>query len=428
MPRLSTTGSAVMGIAGIETSIDGTTPLALVGSTGGWDWLTEDVIVGQSDFGSGFILYTYDVNTLVLTAVQIDGADVLGANELAAGGDVWAKWLSGVGFSTSDPPDVLLPAAGLGAVSEDGIFVAVVDRSTGFGLRIYSAAGAELATLNALLTLPVIRARGDIVSYVDADGWHLRSTTGAVLPYAARNIDLSVLVPALNGTDVWVLETDTDEVLGLRGAVQGNQYVLNTGPTSFQPVVRFISPNLARIVYSTNAGESADALVIHDLNVATGAHSIATIVGGVPLFVPQPVLPTIPVPVTNAGSFDLKLMFQGLYQQPVIDKTTGRMTVPWYRAMVRLAEDANAPINLSSPNQVTGVLPEPNGGTGNDDGTVIPPPAMVGITELTGDVEAVGPGITEAFLMRQWVPMTTGAVPGEILFVGPDVMLVKTEV
>ncbi len=374
MPRLSTTGSAVMGIAGIETSIDGTTPAALTGSTGGWDWLNEDVIVGQSDFGSGFILYTYDVNTLVLAEVLIDGLPVDGANELAAGGDVWAKWLSTEGFRTSDPPDLILPVAGLGAVSETGNIVTVVTRDTGFGLRTYNAAGTELSTLNALLTLPVIRARGDIVSYVDADGWHLRGTDGAVLPYAARGIDLSFMAPALNGTDVWVLETDTDEVLGLRGAAQGNQYVINTGPTSFGPDVRFISPNIARIVYSTNAGESADALVIHDLNVATGWHSVATMVGGVPVFVVQPPLATIPVPVTNVGSYNLRALFQGLYQHPVIDKTTGRMTEPWYRALNLLAQQANAPINLSSPNDVIGVLPEGNGGTGNDEGDVVTHP------------------------------------------------------
>ncbi|HEX2594696.1 MAG TPA: hypothetical protein VHL34_24550 [Rhizomicrobium sp.] len=53
----------------------------------------------------------------------------------------------------------------------------------------------------------------------------------------------------------------------------------------------------------------------------------------------------------------------------------------------------------------------------------------VGITELTGDVLAgPGTGSQVATLAQQYVPMSTGAIPGEVLFIGGTVMLVKTGV
>lgn len=53
----------------------------------------------------------------------------------------------------------------------------------------------------------------------------------------------------------------------------------------------------------------------------------------------------------------------------------------------------------------------------------------VGLTELTGDVLAgPGSGSQVATLAQQYVPMTTGAVPGELMFVGGAVLLVKTGV
>lgn len=424
MPRLSTLGSAVMGIGGIETSVDGTTPAALVGSVGGWDWLNTTTIVGQSDFGSGFKVYTYDVNTLVLTEV-----DATGANDVWAGGDVWQKWLSGEGVKTSTPPALVLPVAGPGAVNESGTSVVIVTRDTGFGLRSYDNAGTVLFTWNALLTSSVIRARSSVMSYQDAEGWQLRNvSTGAVILYAAQTEDVNWLVPALNGSDLWVLERSAADVLTLRGAQSSNAFTIATGAMLFNPDVRFLSSTVARIAWSTTSGEAAGDLVLMDLNIANGTNTVATIVGGTPVFVAG--TPIAPTPVsTSGGSSNLKRLFAGLYQEPVVEKTNGRMTVPWYRALSALAESANTPIDLGS-NQVTGVLPEPNGGTGNDAGEVVngggaPVTAQYIVAAadpvLTAERVATDTasiawdfstaGQAKADVVSYWIPLVDGAEP-----------------
>ena len=136
MPRLNSVGSALMGVAGGITSVDGATPTALVGSTGGgWEWLTDTTIIGQALIPS---LHATEWRIYQLTPLSAAAATLVsteGANQIKAGGGVWEKWWSN-GVTTNVVAVPSLPAAGIGAVDWDGIWAVNTVYSTGSGVTV----------------------------------------------------------------------------------------------------------------------------------------------------------------------------------------------------------------------------------------------------------------------------------------------------
>lgn len=426
MPRLSTLGSAVMGIAGQTTSVNGTIPPALVGSDGGnWAWYSTTTIFGQADFGAGYSTYRLQLSPEVLTLVA--AGEVA---ESSAGGSNWATWVTGAGVVTDT--SLALVQGGLGEVSETGQFALVNMRATDLGLSVYSALGVLQSQTNAIV-IPshFIRLRGNVLSYEDAAGWHLRTgTTGAVLSFVGRAVPIVHLVPALNGSTVWVVEQDADDTLTLRGASQSQAFTVSTGVALFNPDARFIASNVIRIAYSLNGGESPEALVLHDINVATGAHTKATIVAGAPVFVAQPALSTAPI-ATSGGSSQAKRLLNGLYQQPLLRKGAGPALIDerWYKALLALSDAATAPIDLGS-DQVTGVLDQTNGGTGNDEAAIVsddlaPADAQYLVAAASAGLSAervatdtasiawdfATAGQAKADVASYWIPLVDGSEP-----------------
>ncbi len=375
-----------MGIAGTQASIDGSTPSNLAGLIGGCDWLKNTTVFGQGDLGSGFRLYTYDA-ALNTPPVQVAA---VGANTTWAGGDVWQAWLAGTGLYTSDPPGLgtatggtpskTIALAGPAAVDAlTGSQVVIIDRSTGFGLQVYDDTGAAGVSVSTVLALAdPIRLRSNVLSYIDAGGWHLVDiSTGTPVSYLAAVTTVDWLVPCVTGSSVYVLERNTNDELTFRLSTQSQGFVVTSGsPTLFNPDARFLSATTVRIAYSLTSGEAASDLIVHDVNIQTGAHSKATVVAGSLVFVAQPNLPVLQIPGTG-GSAALRAQVHGIYQQPLINRNAGdRMTVPWYQLMQAIVQNITTPIALNS-GQVTGVLQQGNGGTGTTTGlTVISPPTV----------------------------------------------------
>ncbi len=430
MPRLSALGSAVTGVAGTQAAINGTTPAGLVGMIGGCDWLSTTEIFGQD--GTDCQIYDVDTDTQSLALAG-------GANETWAGGGVWQRWGTG---GVIESNGLTLPAAGAATVDRAGRSAVIIDRSMGFGIRTYNASGTALTSISANpLVLEFVRCRDNVVSWADDAGWHLvNATTGAVVPFAQRTSPVNFLTTATSGSRLMVLERDDSGQLTVRQAAAAQGYVVATGANLFGPDFVFISANTVRIAYSTGAGELASELVLIDLNLNTGANTKATIVSGAPVYVAQPNVPVTSLPASAVpGSGGPQVA--ALYQQPLISTSNrNRIDDKWYRALINDLRGIGT-VNLAN---ATGVLPAADGGTGVTTGlTVISPTAVQFSDEslLLGRGEGAGGGDGQeislgagAFMdgtqlnTYSYVPMTTGAIPGEIMFIGADVMLMKVPV
>jgi hypothetical protein len=411
MPRLSALGSAVMGVAGTQASINGSTPAGLTGLLGNCDWLSNTELFGQD----GSDCFTYDVGTDTQSLVAAGGA-----NETWAGGGVWQRWGS---YGLDQSNGVTSTVGGAATVSRSGVSAITIDRSLGFGIRTYSAAGSVLTSISCNPTvLEFTRCRDGVVSFIDANGWHLvNATTGAVLPFAARTTTVNFMTTATSGSNRLVLERDDDGQLTLRGATQNTGYVVATGANLFGPDFVILTWPNVRIAYSTGAGELASELVLINLNFANGVMSKATIVSGAPVYVNQPTLQKQSLPASG-GSVGATRFLAGVYQQPMVaPQNAMRITPVWYRALLAMLGELQGPIDLSDPSQVTGVLPPEDGGTGVTTGLTVISPTSVQFSDedlLLGRGDGNGGGDGEEITLGAGLQMVgtvldvTGIEPG----------------
>lgn len=123
-------GQVAAGYGGSIVSLDGR---EIARPAGGAAWSTDDILVYQvCDAATGNVcqIESYDQRTGTKHTEATRGA-----NELAAGGGVWAAWLDGVGLFASD--GFALPAAGLRAVSNNGAIAYVPHRQSGLGVWVH---------------------------------------------------------------------------------------------------------------------------------------------------------------------------------------------------------------------------------------------------------------------------------------------------
>ncbi len=252
-------------------SINGATPAALVGISGGQPrWLSASVIAYIDDTNNR--LATYDVNTHVVA--PLDGRP--GQNRLGAAGGKYVAFTVGVGV-VSNISGLSLPAGTIGDVDEFGTAVVVTDYNAGKGIRLYAAAGTLLFADDTITfgnnNWPQIRT--GVAAYNAGAVWVLRSTVGA-LPYLTRPA-VNRLVPVVLA-DGTIAVTENTETLTYRVATSGQGYVL--GPNLWNHDAREISPGVVRIQAATNVSSTPSSLVLIDLTVATGANRIGTVQGG----------------------------------------------------------------------------------------------------------------------------------------------------
>ncbi len=148
MPRLSPSGNVAMGIAGHQGVING----AFIPDSYGPQWMNNDTAVFQQP--SNFAISLYDIHTGVRTP-QI----IRPANDLYAGGNVWALWADHFGLQAST--GLYLPDAGLLDVGPDGSVGYVPNRQVGIGANVRELDGTDwiLASGNVVYSLQLKGAR-----------------------------------------------------------------------------------------------------------------------------------------------------------------------------------------------------------------------------------------------------------------------------
>ena len=286
--RFNSLGNALMGVGGAtgNISIDGVVPASLATVAGGsWGWLSDTVILGPADTGSGFKIYS-----VTLPAGSPSLVDSSSANNFAAGNGVWQAFLSGSGVRTNVGGFGPFPLAGPGDVSPQGLSVLVQNYQAGTGLSTFSAAGSSLSNTSVTLADSYVKAKDGIFTYRDSKGFHLRSlSSGTLQSYAPRTGETTFqCVPITVNGATYVVEAVGSGVstLSIRPATSSNGYILGTGNTFNVDAV--VVGSEVWIGWSINAGETPTALRIAALNLSTTAYRTGTTAGGSLVFTTQP--------------------------------------------------------------------------------------------------------------------------------------------
>lgn len=357
--RLSSLGTAAMGVGAGTLSIDGVTPAVLAAVVAGDpNWLTTDEMI-YADSGNGD-LRKYDRATDVITVVDPDQH----ANDLTAGEvSKWAAWLSGFGVRSNltGAIAVLNPLGSVGDMSEVGILATVLNAANGAGLRVYSDAGAVLFTRNVFFKANTgIRCRQGLVTFCDdAAGWQLATTAGVDVPFAVRVDTLDHMHPLTTGQRNWLIEIDQAtgvNRVAVRESNANSGYVIALDIPTFNLDAIFLASGILRIGWSNGAGEAPNELRMMDLNLKNGANSTASSASGTLIWTVNPPIKLVSLPATGGTLSDL----YEVTGHPIADQH-GRITPPWQRYLADIQGAATGPINVQ---RLQGVVPPGNGGPG----------------------------------------------------------------
>lgn len=432
--RFSPTGVAVYGTSSVN--VDGAVPAALSGRTvGPAAWKSTGVLVYQDGGVGGVGPWVLKQLTLPATIAAIDASP---ATLIRGGGGQWGAWEPATGLRTSISVG---PFAGalLGDVSGDGDLLKIDTLANLSGLTVYDDTGASIFTKpEALLQSSQVCLRDDILSYYDATGWHLIDiTTGEPPDWYPRTDGVTWLVPVTHGGNLYVLERSNE--LTLRLANRADGWVLSSTPTIFSPDAQSVG-SLLYCGSCTDASESASSLVVYKLTITHGKNismQVGTISGGIIVYGAATAVAPATFQVGTKEGSSLSVPVNQPYQVPFVDpKNDYRITVPWKKALQDLQNQTVRAADVLQD------FPRPDlTANGYDKVASSGQPTMQaspGATTLTfasadGSVTyALNPATNEVDLSVQggycYIPMTTGAIPGEVLFVGGDVMLTKVPV
>ncbi len=284
MPRLNSLGSALMGVGSGQVSIDGAIPPSLAAAQGaGWDWLTDLIAIGPTNLnlGAGLNIYELVVASDTLTLVTAGGA-----NNIQAGGGVYAKFLNGIQTNVVAVPS--LPNAGPGDVDFDGTWAVCTTYQTGSGVTVYDPIGTVLQQINVSLN-GTIRLRDGWLTYDTASGWPIvDSTTGSALPGYIQQQNVTNLI-VFGATQPGLLEYNAQTAqFSIRRADQGTGLLLPISATMFGVDAVRLADGTVRIAWSTGAGELPNELVVMDVDTTTKETQIGTVVGTTLVFAPGP--------------------------------------------------------------------------------------------------------------------------------------------
>lgn len=329
--RFNTSGDAATGTSTV--GVNGATPAALVGVTGGSKfgpgWLTATKILFQN-VTAGAILQSYDIVSLATATV-----DAAGQNDLAAGNAKWGRFLSGSGVKTNIGVGPFATAA-LGDVSTDhGELAITLNYPSGPGITVYSSAGATLLSLPAVNAGPIIRIRGHLMAYsnvVSPVGWHMANVIGGSSAFAPRlNENINWITPVTT-TSGKVLVLERSDRLTLRYADSAQGWILVApGTNTFNPDVMEFSSGVVRVGWASNQGETPDSLTLIDITLATGATRNGVIGGGIIVWTTGPTLARTTFTVGPVEGSNQNGALYPPFKHPVQDAKTGLMTVPWQR-------------------------------------------------------------------------------------------------
>lgn len=331
--HLSQSGDAAMGYA--EISINGVIPAALTGHVGGSrtgpGWLNANEIVFQDGGVAGagpWVFKKYNKSTLALTTI-----DSSGLNDCAAGNNIYAAWLNGTGVRTNDG-HAPFPTARLGDVSPDfGELVTIDTYPNSIGLSVYDSSGAKIyGDQSVVFTADdLVRIRGHICAFQNNGNWQMVNVVGDPLVYKVRVDDQVAWITPLVLASGKVLMLELSNRLTLRYAQNGMGWIIAApGEATFNPDLIEISADIVRMGWSSNSGESHDALVLFELNVSTNSARKAVVNAGVINWVTQdPLVPTQFLVGPPQGLSGSKLPMPR-YDENVLSKD-GKFTKSWYQ-------------------------------------------------------------------------------------------------
>lgn len=431
--RFSATGVAVYGV-GPTIAVDGSTPAALTGTVGPAAWKSTGVLVYQ-DGGTGAGPWTLKQLTLPATIAAIDSSP---AFLVAGGGGQWAAWEPATGLRTSIAVGPFANG-GLGDVSASGELAAIDSMPSRSGLTVYNSSGGTIyADPTVVLQSTQVCLRDSILSYYDANGWHLIDiSTGVTVDWYPRTDGVTALVPLTYRGTLYVLEK-SPAALTLRIANKAVGWVLTTDPNVF--TIDAVSFGTTVLCGTCNVpSETAASLVTFSCtvtNAATISVRTGTISGGAIVYGSAASIGVTPFTVGPLAGNSLVPPTPDLpFTQPLVHQVERKglmMTEPWEKAFrllgVSTANVANVVQKLPTPNLMA---------NGYDKIASSGQPTMMaqqGQTTITIDPNdslevTLDPSTNTLGLQAYcYIPMTTGAIPGEILFIGADVMLMQVPV
>jgi hypothetical protein len=271
-----TTGRVAHGVGGAGAYLDNTA-LSTAGA-GGTSWVDAFTVIYQVCDGgtaTGCRLETYDVRNGSRATV-----DRLGANYIAAGGGVWAKWLGG--------PYGLLTSTGF-ACAECGLIAVGPDGAVAYKPQ-YQSNGPFL-----------VRERdGTSWKFSDVPAYDVQLlgqrraiwttaqqvfTTGIPKP---TTISPAVWRPRVANVagEWWVAYWTNERGLVVHPFTSIRGYVVRTTPDAFSHDMIAIGRSL-RVSFATNEGETPGSVVTRDINIDTEPRVDLTIVPPPPP--PEPV-------------------------------------------------------------------------------------------------------------------------------------------
>ena len=251
MPRLSREGNIGMGIGGHQGSVNSN----LIPNSFGVYWKTNNVIVFGAPTGG---LATYDLWTGERLAVNVHGA-----NDLRAGGDVWAAWLDHYGLFSST--GFFNPDAGLMDVGPDGAIGFVPVRQAGVGIHVREVT-EEIWQLTTGIVAE-LQLLGNRRAIWRDFNYQINvhnvppciQVSGCYFPHAVD----------MNG-EWWIMYFSPEYGLVLHPFNSTIGYIIQ-GPTlnAFNPDAVKFQNNTIRVAWSTTAGEGPNDYRFIDINIAT---------------------------------------------------------------------------------------------------------------------------------------------------------------
>lgn len=243
-----------MGIGDGVISVDGVVPSPLAGVVGGGTcWLDDDTIAYQRAYGQARILEALHLPTLAPRTVSESGA-----NQIVAGGGVWAAWLAGQGYRDSHHRH------------ETKWFPLAVDPYTGhvaICLDYQSGAGIGVWTGQAIVTVASAPLDRMEASFVDGTlcyraGGHVRlwrdgqTTTLPHLPH----------VQGVEHSRGWLLGWHEHHGLVVYRAGETTGIVVSADGRDFHARLLAESSGLLTVVSSAGAGELPHELRRYSIN------------------------------------------------------------------------------------------------------------------------------------------------------------------
>lgn len=429
MPRLNSLGSALMGTGSGINSIDGAVPPSLASASGaGGDWLTDDKIITPTNLGLGAGLNLYQV---VVSTDTLSLAAASGANYIVAGGGVWTRQLGGVQTNVVAVPS--LPNSGTGDVDFDGTWCVVTTYASGSGITVYAAIGTVLQQINVSLLYGAMRMRDGWLTYPTAHGWPVvDSQTGSPCPGYVQQQSVGLVIPVGDTMPVLVEWKQDTSQFSIRRADQGTGLLLPVNATMFNVDAVRLSSGIIRLAWSTGAGELPAELVVMDVDTSTGDTEVGTVVGSTLVFATGPTLEGSRFRLVQAPVVYPPYKDEMNVTQTIGGQRKKTISQPWVRYLDSTSQ------GVTSLQTAINSLPPPIPPSTFDAQVVVSeaaagfPLARVLADSATVEWDTSVPNAVSAdavgVAVECYIPMTTGAIPGEVLFVGPDVMLMKVPV